>query len=280
MIIIKPFLFKDELDVLEIQLEELYDVVDYFVIVEGELSFQGRLREGYPFYQNNAIRYEKYKDKILYYKIDADAYPNNYPEVSSPERRDFSYAMMKEAVKNLGLPNDAVVLFGDCDEIPRREAVMAIRDGQIKVEHDTIIVLQMALYYFYFNYISATTKWNGFKALTLENFLAKEIYNQVRCLHDYKPLPTIKNCGWHYSYFGDLDFVINKLNTTCDGTQLRQDSRVANKENIQEAMKTGKDIYHRTDHHWEILPIEELDLPQGVAANQEKYKQYFNTQIR
>ena len=63
MIIIKPFLFKDELDVLEIQLEELYDVVDYFVIVEGELSFQGRLREGYPFYQNNAIRYEKYKDK-------------------------------------------------------------------------------------------------------------------------------------------------------------------------------------------------------------------------
>ena len=44
-LIIKPFLFKNELDLLEIQLEELYEYVDYFILLETERSFQNTIRE-------------------------------------------------------------------------------------------------------------------------------------------------------------------------------------------------------------------------------------------
>ncbi len=275
-LIIKPFLFKDELDILEIQLEELCDVVDYFVIVEGELSFQGRAREQYPVYEKNLTRFDKYKSKIIYCKLDADTYPADYANISSQQRRDFSYSKIKEVVERMKFPVDTIVLFGDCDEIPRKQAIEAIKNKEIEVVDDVIIVLQMNLYYFYFNYMCNTVRWNGFKVLTLNTFMRREIYNQVRCLHDYTQLPTVLECGWHYSYFGDVDFVLNKLDTTCDGTQLRENASIYNKANIQEAMVTGRDLYRRADHHWEILSLDNLDVPQGVGANPQKYRQYFN----
>ena len=39
------FLFFNELDLLEIRLNLLYSYVDYFVIVESEITFQGNLKE-------------------------------------------------------------------------------------------------------------------------------------------------------------------------------------------------------------------------------------------
>ena len=39
------FLFFNELDLLEIRLNELDEVVDYFVIVEGESTFQSKPKE-------------------------------------------------------------------------------------------------------------------------------------------------------------------------------------------------------------------------------------------
>jgi beta-1,4-mannosyl-glycoprotein beta-1,4-N-acetylglucosaminyltransferase len=45
------FTFYNEFDLLEIRLEELYDVVDYFVIVEGNRTFQNSSKP-YLFLEN------------------------------------------------------------------------------------------------------------------------------------------------------------------------------------------------------------------------------------
>ena len=39
------FMIYNELDLLEVRLEELYDVVDYFVISEGEHTFSGKEKQ-------------------------------------------------------------------------------------------------------------------------------------------------------------------------------------------------------------------------------------------
>ena len=61
------FIFFNELDLLEIRLSELYNYVDYFVIVEANKTFKGKSK---PFYfEENKQKYKKYLDKIIHVKV-------------------------------------------------------------------------------------------------------------------------------------------------------------------------------------------------------------------
>lgn len=273
-LIIKPFLFKNELDLLEIQLEELYEYVDYFILLETERSFQNTIREDYGTYEKNSSRFHQYADKILYTKLDKNQYDPNYEHVSPRERRNYNYEILKEVVRNYNFPDNTIVLYGDCDEFPNRDIVRQIREEKIRVEENTIINLQMDLYYFYFNYMCTSHPWNGFKLVSLPLFLKHPIYEVIRCAHDREQLPTIQNAGWHYSYFGDVDYVLDKINTLSHVENKTE--RIMDRNNILESMKTGRDIYFRDNHLWKILDPNKVKLPILVKKNLQNYKKYFN----
>ena len=62
--IYNAFLFFNELELLEIRLDELYDIVDYFVIVESDRTFTNKPK---PLYFNESkSRFERFLDKIKY----------------------------------------------------------------------------------------------------------------------------------------------------------------------------------------------------------------------
>ena len=132
----------------------------------------------------------------------------------------------------------------------------------------------MDLYYFYFNYICTSHPWNGFKLVSLPLFLNHPIYEVIRCAHDREQLPTIENAGWHYSYLGDVDYVLDKINTLSHVEN--KTKKIMNRDNILESMGTGRDIYFRNNVHWSILPPDSTTLPQIVQTNPERYKQYFH----
>ena len=56
------FPFFNELDVLEIRLQELWDVVDIFVLAESNMSHSGKPKE--YIFENNKERFAKYLSKI------------------------------------------------------------------------------------------------------------------------------------------------------------------------------------------------------------------------
>ena len=61
------FNFFNELDILELRLNILYEHVDYFVIVEADKTHSG---ENKPFYlKENMERFKKFSDKIISYHI-------------------------------------------------------------------------------------------------------------------------------------------------------------------------------------------------------------------
>ena len=273
-LIIKPFLFKNEIDLLEIQLEELYDVVDYFILLETERSFQNTIREDFGTYEKYKEKFSKFKDKILYTQLEKDKYDPNYEKVTPREKRNYNYEILKEVVRTYNFPSNTMVLYGDCDEFPKKEIVEKIRSGEIPTNENTIFNLQMDLYYFYFNYICTSHPWNGFKLVSLPIFLNNPIYEVVRCAHDYRQLPTIQNCGWHYSYFGDVDYVLDKINTLSHVEN--KTDKIMDRDNILESMKTGRDIYFRNNHHWKILSKDNTSLPKIVQNHPEKYKNYFH----
>ena len=61
------FNFFNELDILELRLNILYDYVDYFVIVESSVTHSGQPK---PFYlEENKERFAKFWDKIIIFKV-------------------------------------------------------------------------------------------------------------------------------------------------------------------------------------------------------------------
>ena len=81
--LIDSFLFFQELDLLEIRLEYLSPYIDKFIIVESCQTFKGE-KKAYNF-EINKKRFEKYINKIIYYKIDSffELYVGGYLLVKS-----------------------------------------------------------------------------------------------------------------------------------------------------------------------------------------------------
>jgi beta-1,4-mannosyl-glycoprotein beta-1,4-N-acetylglucosaminyltransferase len=71
--VVDAFIFSNELDLLDIRLRELYDIVDYFVIVESDYTFMGRpkelsfdLNKDRFAWASKKIRYDVFKGRRLH----------------------------------------------------------------------------------------------------------------------------------------------------------------------------------------------------------------------
>ena len=112
------FTFYNELDLLDLHLEELYDHVDYFVIVESTKTFQNNDKS--LFLKLNWNRYIKYHDKIIHVVVDDSPGSANAWDNETFQRN----AIMR------GLTNAAdedIIIIGDVDEIIRAEVVDQMR---------------------------------------------------------------------------------------------------------------------------------------------------------
>lgn len=70
------FVFFNELELLELRLEELSDVVDRFVLVEGTKTFRGKKKPLY--FEDNKERYSKFLNRIIHIRVD------DFPESTNP----------------------------------------------------------------------------------------------------------------------------------------------------------------------------------------------------
>lgn len=284
MKVIRTSLFMNEVDLMLIQLEELYDVVDHFVFVQSEVTVQdGSKQPLFGTFEKNVDRFSKYMDKITILNLSYDSM-ERYHTCPPMERRNAIFETLKVAVASIyeqGLIADNdIVLFGDADEIPSREVVEYLRVNPLK--DSEIKVLQMGLYYFYLNYKlqkghqGADGVWNGFKALNVKTFIStNNIYVNIRQAHDWNAnyiLDAIPNAGWHFSYFGGVESVQNKMRTLCDHST----REVMSKEEIMHSMNTGKDLFGRDDHIWEIIDPNIDHMPNAIKNNPDKYKQWIS----
>lgn len=93
MKIYDAFLFFNELDLLEVRLEMLYDHVDYFIISECDTTFSGISK---PFYfEDNKERYSKYLDKIIHIKNENSGEINNIVNNHEGEKRNIFDSILK-----------------------------------------------------------------------------------------------------------------------------------------------------------------------------------------
>jgi len=77
------FTFYNELDLLHVRLHELYDVVDRFVLVEANQTFQGNPKRLY--FQEEKKAFAQYADKIVHVVVDFPA-SDLTAQLSTPAR--------------------------------------------------------------------------------------------------------------------------------------------------------------------------------------------------
>ena len=210
MKIFDTFTFFNELDVLELRLNMLYDHVDYFILVEATKSHQNKPKPLY--FKENIHRFEKFLPKIIHVIID-DFPPYSYWSNENYQRDCIYHAASKLA------EDDDIIFISDLDEIWNPKAILPTLNS---IKNDKIYRWKSRICYFYFNLIADQNDW--IQPMFLKFSLLKDLIIQKNLLishdilrnHSQKLDQSINiildsYCGWHFSYTESVTYKLQNF---------------------------------------------------------------------
>jgi len=248
MKIIDAFIFYNELELLNYRLHILHEVVDYFIIVESRHTFTGKEKE--CFYETNKYLFEKYQEKIIH--IIVDDFPFVFPNINIRNgeqwtNEKYQRNQITRGWSTLELSGEDILLITDLDEIPNRTILEKVRNQELKID---IHILEMDFYYCNLNH-KKNMKWTAARILSFERYQALNLScEEIRM---YDTCPSIAEGGWHLSYFGDSQFIRNKIEHFSH-QELNFD-RFTNISKIEERLKSFSDLFDRTDPDNQVIRI-------------------------
>lgn len=223
------FTFFNELDLLEMRMNILNDVVDYFVIVESTVTFSSKQKK--LFFQENKERYSEFLEKIIHVVVDDT--PNNFFNINfdlnqSNKMDLIKHKILKHVDESTGWgrhetqwgvetyqrecimrglidcnEND-LILISDLDEIPNPNEIKKIK---LENNKENIYEFKQNMYCYFINCLKEQN-WSGTKALYFNNLENKSI-NHIR--QNKYTNNIIQNGGWHFSFFGGAEKVKEKI---------------------------------------------------------------------
>jgi len=219
---------------IDLRLSLLREKVDYFVIVESNITFSG-LKKDYSF---DVSRFAAYGDKIRYYKLDAAEFSHCQNEW---ERERFQRNALARGI--FDAKADDVVIISDVDEILLPEKIRSIAPG-------TYHRFQQFVFYFYCDYVCISQPLMDKVVAMRGDFALKNTFEELRNFGDIcKGVKEIMvpASGWHFSYLGGVDAVIKKLSRFSH--QEYNVERYRNRDFLMKNIDRGYDIYDR-DMRW------------------------------
>ena len=197
--------FFNELDLLEIRMNVLDGIVDYFVINEATVTFQGNPKPLY--YLENKDRFKKYAHKIIHNIVDDTPSTNNNWDNDAYHKNCTMRALAS-------CSDDDIIIYSDADEIPNPNILSEIIYDKFK--NDTLYVFWMDYYVFYLNVIhknipfpgTRLTNWGFLKQYSIDCFRnhGSEFHknNKGSVYH-------LEKSGWHFTSLGGSDKIRLKI---------------------------------------------------------------------
>ena len=245
--IVDCFTFYNELDLLEYRLEVLYPVIDYFILVEATRTYVGKEK---PFYfKNNHDRFSKYLDKIVNIIDDKLVIPNIergeqwINEIHQRNSIDTGVRILENELSS----NDLIII-SDLDEIPDPFEISRIRNENIPIIYSS---LEQDMYYYNLN-TKFLDKWYHAKIVSYGYY--KSSGSLPSSIRMGAPYQLISNGGWHLSYFGNTEFIKNKIESFAH-QELNRD-QYTDLNIIAERIFNGSDLFGRNNSIHQI-PINE-----------------------
>jgi beta-1,4-mannosyl-glycoprotein beta-1,4-N-acetylglucosaminyltransferase len=212
--IIDCFNFLDEYDLLEGRLKYLWDVVDHFVIIEGNTTFQGNHKEYYFKKAAESGKFFEYRKKIIWCPVDnttlnldfsvkVEGYSKNSP-VAKLERHQRDAAL--HILRKFGMED--LVMTGDLDEVPHKHTVQLVNDYFKRNIYNIDFCIAPRQICFYYNFNQCMTRpWAG--TVIASNY--HTISNTPQNLRDKRFETPGTLGGWHLSYFMSSEKIKEKL---------------------------------------------------------------------
>ena len=258
-------------------IRDRYDLVDHFVITECPYTIMGDEKPLY--YWENRKRFDKFNDKVIhdvmedipdnfndyierngyhtpYGNIDKNC-GHRYIDIPIRYQRDiYARDYTAYSIEKAGAKSEDVIITSDADEIinPLILQNMDWFDG-----YNHYVGLQRTFYY----------KLN---VLREEDWMGSRICNwfklrdtsvdQLRQSH--QDSYRIEQGGWHWSYFGHINTIEQKLKACADSHHGSED--------LPEMVDMGKDPVGRSDLYGSV-PIDD-SFPEYIRNNQEKYSHF------
>jgi len=286
------FLFNNEIELLKIRLEELYNFVDYFVIVEANKTFSGKKKTLY--FKSQKSKFKKYKNKIIYipvnnpnFNILDKIYIWIRMKIKNPKVTMFGFLFgfgtwriqtfqrnqLKKGLTNC--ENNDIILLSDLDEIINKNIILEIKEN---CKNNKLILIEQDDYKYFLNG-KLKNKWIGTKAITLENlekyycgkvgYIRYGLIYAIRKKFNLNPkIVFIKNGGWHFSYIGGIKKIMEKLKSVAHIEN--NTPEINNKKNIKKCLDKGIMIYDN-NQNLEYVKIDKT-FPETIYKNKEKYK--------
>jgi len=249
--IVDCFIFYNEMKMLEFRLKELNDSVDYFVLVESTKTFSNK--EKPLLYNENKHMFSDYNDKIIHVIIDDFSnmdMSDPYWALESYQRNSIS-----KGIERLNLNDDDIIIISDVDEIPK---IKSIPDN---LEDRKVHSLKQDLYYYNLN-TRCDEPWNDAKVMTYKTFLENDS-NPQKIRRNNEGNINIPDGGWHFSYFGDTDFIMNKIKMFSH-QELNNDT-YNRKDAIEDKIKNSKDLFGRNIAYQHIEINNNKNLPENYS---------------
>lgn len=212
---------------LDFRLKELENVVDYHILCESTTTFSGLSKPAY--FSQSLDKYEKYKDKII------NLVYSESNTFCSPWKRELEQRnYLKQGLLKLSLDPSDIILLCDVDEIPDTNVLKALKEKGLS---SGIFSLRQDMYYYNIE-CKLERSWMWPKVFNYSTFLSysKEM-NDIRIS---EPKCLEGKGGWHLSYFGDVDYIINKIKSFSH--QEFNNDKYLDKDNITRLIKENRDI--------------------------------------
>lgn len=288
--------FFNENDIFEIRLNEHWDFVDKFIIVEAGETHTGLPK---PFYFD-LERFEPYKEKIVYRTFDRfdqaiQAYPHLNCQIGRAIhgnhedwiRDHFQANYIFQVLTELGAKDDDIVYLASADELIKRSAFEKslerfYNSDQVFSGYDTqtgrrliegirpVFGFHMYMYVYKLNLLRFTdivagmiTEFSNFKKI-----LPATIRSLSLTTHDH-----IKDGGWHLTYMddGDGDKVLAKHHSWAHA---RDPGGINGKRRFDTANKQESIELLYKEHPVTMVPILHETHPDYVVENLEKFNRY------
>ena len=300
------FIFFNEIDVLYFRLKNLYNIVDYFIILDANTTFQGEKKDF--LFIKYKDRFNEFKDKIIYKSLYMPSIENIL--ITNPDYKQFGDTWKREyyqrdyivtILKELKCTDSDIIFLSDIDEILYDYKLKNIIN--LLNKNPTNIYLCHLLdikYYLNNKKINSFFGNIGMKYNVLKNLENHSYFRNKYCFHrsiedvtriirqnnKIKNYKIVENAGIHMSSYGGLLMLKTKLlayshtENNIDNKRIGNDIPISDNKHNSKKYRESSDFnkYINYDDYFDI-DYNKFDVPdyifEEIRKNKEKYSKFF-----
>ena len=241
--LIDAFIFFNEKELVELRVKYLNSVVDFFVVIEANITHQGK-KKGWNFPKILENNLKKFSSKIQYHQlhIDLEKIKNEESWIIDDIKGDdawrienFQRNYIKTACEKFS--DKDILIISDVDEIPSIQKLEFIKTCDFyKIAP---VAFEQYLFHIDCNFLSLES-WRGSIATTIQLCKAFSPHKFRRARNK---ISHFTDSGWSFSSFGGPNKDKEKLESIAH-KEFNND-KFKSAEHIMNCQKTGADLFYR-----------------------------------